>query len=171
MCPGSAADWTAYSGSKLQKWVSQLPLSMFVLADTVYMPCNKLLIPFIGSQRDNPENSSFNYFLSQLQVCIEQAFGLVVGKWQIFLHALEFPLPKVSKIIMACCQLHNLCINKKLADGDDLQHWIQPVFLRAQLPKVHRPNKHFADGILDSPCQQQQYLPLGISQVILPQEW
>jgi hypothetical protein len=40
-----------------------------------------MLVLFVGSQRDDPTQDKFNFFLSQLRIRIEMAFGLLQKKW------------------------------------------------------------------------------------------
>ena len=69
-----------------------------------------LLIPFTGSQREIPENDSFNYHLSQLRIRIEMSFGRMVTKFRIFKWNLCGYFQKHSRVIMACDCLHNYII-------------------------------------------------------------
>ena len=53
----------------------------------------------------------FNTRLSSVRVKIEQAFGLLKGKWRRLL-SLSFKTPKLNTIfIIACCVLHNIGID------------------------------------------------------------
>ena len=42
-----------------------------------------LIIPFTGTQHNDVDNDAYNFYLSQLQICIEMAFGHLVQKWGI----------------------------------------------------------------------------------------
>jgi hypothetical protein len=46
----------------------------------------------------------FNYYLSQLWIHIEMAFGLLCAKWEILQKNLKFSLVKNSKIVEACAR-------------------------------------------------------------------
>ena len=56
-------------------------------------------------------NDAFNFYLSQLRITIERAFGALVHRWSILRGPLLMPLPKVAPTIMCLCRLHNFCIN------------------------------------------------------------
>lgn len=90
----------------------------FVVADNAYVLTNSLLIPFSGSNRNDPFNSSYNFFLSQLRIRIEMAFGRLTNIWRIFRAPLEYHLPICATIIDAAMRLHNFIINfnEELAD-------------------------------------------------------
>ena len=59
-------------------------------------------------------NDAFNFFLSQLRIKIEQAFGMLVEKWRILKSPLTRNIRAAANIIMACARLHNFCINERL---------------------------------------------------------
>jgi hypothetical protein len=72
--PGILPDSKALASTRLQLWIDSLPHGYHVLADNAYIVSEPLLIPFSGLQQDVPQNSCYNYFLSQLRIRIEQAF-------------------------------------------------------------------------------------------------
>ena len=79
--PGSMNDNIAFSlAGSLADTIKGLPPGCFFLGDAAYTLSENLLIPFTGSQRDVPENDSFNFYLSQLRIRIEMTFGWFVSK-------------------------------------------------------------------------------------------
>ena len=109
--PGSFPDAKALALTRLQKWIESLPHGFYVLADNAYVTSEHVLIPFSGSQRDAPQNSCYNYFLSQLRIRIEQAFGQYSVKWRIIRKPLETSLATSSLILTTCARLHNFVID------------------------------------------------------------
>jgi hypothetical protein len=105
--PGSFPD----SNAKLKNWIDALPAGFFVVADNAYMISEHVLIPFSGTQQHVPENSSYNYFLSQLRICVEQAFGQFSVKWRIIRKPLETSLKNSSLLLGTCARLHNFIID------------------------------------------------------------
>lgn len=95
----------------LIKCINELPLGMFFVGDAAYTLSENLLIPFTGSQRDNLDNDAFNYYLSQLRIRIEMAFGRLVNKFRVLKKNLEGSLKRKSRIIMTCARLHNFIID------------------------------------------------------------
>ena len=71
-----------YTGS-LSESVENLEMGEFLVGDAAYTTTEHLLIPFTGSQRSKPDNDAFNFYLSQLRIRIEMAFGLLVNKFRI----------------------------------------------------------------------------------------
>jgi hypothetical protein len=59
------------------------------------------------SRKLNPSRDAFNFFLSQLRIRIEQAFGMLVMKWRIFKRPLEVKFWRTTIIIEAAFRLHN----------------------------------------------------------------
>ena len=84
-----------------------------MLADNAYTLSDTLLIPYSGVDKQDPSKDVFNFYLSQLCIRIEQAFGLLVSKWRIFKKPLEAKLFRVGHIVQACAWLHNFCINNR----------------------------------------------------------
>jgi DDE superfamily endonuclease len=79
-----------------------------------------LLVPFKKDEinRNNPREreakESYNFYLSQLRIRVEMAFGMLVNKWWIFKSPLMHNTTKASAIIQCAMRLHNLCISARL---------------------------------------------------------
>jgi hypothetical protein len=82
-----------------------------VARDNSYICTEHLLTPFMGSNHLTPEN---HFFLSQLRIHIEMAFGRLVTKWRILHCSLEVPLAKSGLVFQVCCILHNYCIDEEI---------------------------------------------------------
>ena len=55
---------------------------------------------------------AYNFYLSQLRITIERAFGIFVRRWSILHAPLVVPLPKVAPLVNALIRLHNFCIDE-----------------------------------------------------------
>ena len=77
-----------------------------------------MLVPFVGSQRDHPTQDTFNFFLSQLRIRIEMAFGLLQTKWCVLKKNLSTSLETSARILDSCARLHNYVINEKIIDNE-----------------------------------------------------
>jgi DDE superfamily endonuclease len=68
--------------------------------------------------RNNPREwqakEAYNFYLSQLRIRVEMAFGMLVNKWWIFKSPLMHNTAKASAIIQCAMRLHNLCIAARL---------------------------------------------------------
>jgi hypothetical protein len=69
--------------------VEELLDGYFVVPDNAYSLPPTLLIPYSGKDKQDSSKHAYNFFLSQLHIHIEQAFGLHVSKWCIFKKPLE----------------------------------------------------------------------------------
>ena len=125
--PGSFPDANALALTVLLDWINGLPPGFFVLADNAYILSETVLIPFSGSQRSQPENSCYNFLLSQLRIRIEQAFGHFTTKWRIFRKPVSGRLVNTSNMLMACARLHNFVIdNDWEPEADDVADAADP---------------------------------------------
>ena len=92
---------------------------------------DQVLVPFTGSQRDNPDKDAFDFFLSQLRIRIEMAFGLMTNKWQILQKEMITTLSTSAKVLEACARLHNFVIDmdrdEDLMDDDEIDSEIVPM--------------------------------------------
>jgi hypothetical protein len=75
--------------SALMSWIESLPPWFFATSDNTYVCTKHLLTSFMGSNCFNPDNNSYNFFLSQLRICVEIAFGRLVTEWWVLHTALE----------------------------------------------------------------------------------
>ena len=77
----STNDAYSYASTGLSQRIKKLPLGrMYLVGDSAYPISNHLLTPFTGSQRENQDRYEFNYFLSQMRIIIEMAFGYLTSK-------------------------------------------------------------------------------------------
>lgn len=115
---GSTHDSTAFQATALHRVVNEnvLPRWAIVVGDDAYSHTGNMLCPYSGRGLSAIEDS-FNYYQSSCRIFIEQAFGMLVGRWGIFWSAIKYPLEKVTLIIMVCCKLHNFIIDN--ADEND----------------------------------------------------
>ena len=99
--PGGANDVRAYRSSLIKEWVDNLPPPRYyIIADNAYIVSEHLLTPFYGAEKGDNHKDAFNFYLSPLCIRIEMAFGLLVTKWRILLHApLQFWLKNVGKVL------------------------------------------------------------------------
>ncbi|CAM9931598.1 unnamed protein product, partial [Heterosigma akashiwo] len=115
-CPGSTSDSMAFLLSSLPMLLSCLSPGLYILGDAAYSCTDVLLTPYIGVLPPGSPEDSYNFYLSQLRIRIEMAFGLLTTKWRILRQPLEVPLNRAPKIIFACMKLHNFCINRTLVE-------------------------------------------------------
>ena len=116
--PGKTNDCRAFNRCEgLKHWLESLPPEYFIGADNAYPLSQKLLIPFNAAEAKHRDNRTYNFYLSQLRIRIEMAFGLLTTKWRILRNALTCHPWKNAKIVRVCMKLHNFCIRMKQKDG------------------------------------------------------
>ena len=100
----------------LLDWIHSLPEGYYIIGDNAYTITNRLLIPFTVLQLGNEEyRRTYNYYLSQLRIRIEMAFGRLTTKWRLFRRNIDGDLDRISSLIMTAARLHNYVI-----DNDDV---------------------------------------------------
>ena len=62
----------------------------------------------------------YNFYLSQLRITIERAFGVLVHQWAILRAPLVIPLRKVSPLVLSLVHLHNFCIDQSELSSFDI---------------------------------------------------
>ena len=75
--PGKSSDQAAIECTALPVPLDGLPLGSYVVGDAAYTLSDKCITSFTGSQQLNPTKDAYNYFLSQVWIRIEMAFGLL----------------------------------------------------------------------------------------------
>lgn len=113
--PGSANDARVWSNSPLAKYLSSepcpIPDNLHLLGDSAYPLQTFLLCPYKDNGHLTRKQKNFNKKLSSTRVIIEQAFGLLKGRWR-RLQYLDIKNIKYAKLyIMFACILHNITIN------------------------------------------------------------
>ena len=96
------------------KLVDQKIVRPLILGDGAYPLCDWLVKPFYQDHRLDPVETKFNRSLSSTRVVVEQAFGLLKARWRCLLKRLDNKVENVSKIIITCCVLHNICQKMKM---------------------------------------------------------
>ena len=117
--PASASDLLVFTQSPLRKSLEDeskpLLFPQFVIyGDAAYVNNNYMVSPFRNAQSKTDEDD-FNYYQSQVRICIECAFGMLTQRWAI----LRKPMPailgirKTTAIVGCVCRLHNYCIDSQ----------------------------------------------------------
>ena len=79
-----------------------------------------MVIKTVPRGTNDPEEINFNKELSRARVSVECALGILKGRWRILQKRLDSDIAFTNQIIIACCVLHNFCIEAgDLWDDDD----------------------------------------------------
>ena len=102
----------------LKEWLASLPEGFFIGGDNAYTVTQKLVTPYRKAEfSDDTHKRTYNYYLSQLRIRIEMAFGRLTTKWRRLRSTLHFANKTNSQIIRVCTKLHNFCIRMDLKDN------------------------------------------------------
>ena len=82
-----------------------------LVGDSAYPLSVWLMKPFKQTRTLSERQLWFNSALSQARVVIEQAYGILKGRWRCLYKAMEEKTSRVAITILACCVLHNICID------------------------------------------------------------
>ena len=121
--PGSIHDARILRLSKLHREVGQgnwlngpskqigaCEVGPLLVGDSAYPLSKWLMKPFKQTRTLTESQLRYNCAVSQARVVIEQAYGILKGRWRCLYKAMEEKISSVPLTILACCVLHNICI-------------------------------------------------------------
>ncbi|XP_071477601.1 putative nuclease HARBI1 [Diadema antillarum] len=130
--PGSTHDAFIWENSHVcQDFRNGRFPSGWLLGDSGYGLQPWLLTPILRPQSAAEER--YNNSLTSTRTCVERAFGLLKARFRCLDRSggvLCYSPERVCKIILSCCVLHNMCVNRQLPLPDGLV--VQP----------HDPDQH-----------------------------
>jgi hypothetical protein len=113
VAPGKASDQVAFEQTSIHKRIMALPMGKYLVGNAAHQVSNVVLAPFTGSQGKDAGKDAFNFFLSQLRIRIEMAFGLLLQtKWCVLNRPLQVNLATAAKLVQTCARLHNFVFAK-----------------------------------------------------------
>ena len=73
--------------------------------------------PFPNVPVDDPKDN-YNFYHSQLRICIECAFGMLVNRWGILRKPLSahYTINKVTSLVDCLCRMHNFLIDRGVSE-------------------------------------------------------
>ena len=110
--PGGCNDIAAFRKTGLSTLINNLPIGKYVIGDNAYICTEHLLTPFSGEERKEKAKDAYNFYLSQIRMRIEMAFGRLTSKWRILKRPLQVRLKNVGALFLCITRLHNFCINE-----------------------------------------------------------
>lgn len=141
--PGSVHDMRVFKYSGIQQKCNgnYFGYNKHLIGDSAYSLQTFVMVPYKDNGHLSADEICYNNALSRSRMIIEQAIGLLKGRWRYILDKL--PMRRIDLIpyyIIACCILHNIC----LMQGDEIEY---PVIL---------PNEIEDAGLLTITPEQQQ---------------
>jgi DDE superfamily endonuclease len=113
VAPGGHNDINAFRKSTLPDLINNLPIGHYVIGDNAYVCSEKLLTPYSGDSKNDKTKDTYNFYVSQLRMRIEMAFGLLTAKWRILRSPLQVRVKNIGKLFVSITRLHNFCINER----------------------------------------------------------
>ena len=119
-CPGGMGDALAFRKWKISTFLDDIEGPYYLIGDNGYVQSAKVMTPFnkIELQINKKSRDAYNFYLSQLRICIEMAFGLLVAKWRVLKSKLHVKIANVPQVIHACMRLHNYVITEHSKDAE-----------------------------------------------------
>jgi DDE superfamily endonuclease len=87
----------------------------WIAGDEVYVCEGRMLTPWPGRSLSQ-ERDCFNHWLSSARIHIEQAFGMLIGRWGVFWRPLRTTIDKAAQIVLICMKLRNFVLKADSAD-------------------------------------------------------
>ncbi|CAB9502366.1 unknown protein [Seminavis robusta] len=112
--PGVSDDRNAMRQCALHGLVESLPAGACVIGDAAYIPTERMVPIYQGTDKLIPLYDNFNFYASQCRIRVEMAFGIMQMKWGILARPLGCSLKNMLWLAQAIARLHNFCINERL---------------------------------------------------------
>ncbi|KAJ8364989.1 hypothetical protein SKAU_G00138200 [Synaphobranchus kaupii] len=85
------------------------PVPHVIVGDEAFPLQNNLIRLYPGRQLDEPRRI-FNYRLSRARRVVENSFGILASKWEVYQRRIKLQPHNIDKVIKATCVLHNYLI-------------------------------------------------------------
>ena len=125
--PGSVHDARVLKNSPLYSNANEVgnyfSPNMHLLRDAAYPIQHWLLTPYKDNGQLNLVKKNYNYMHSSSRMVIEQAFGLLKGRFRRLKFVDMLNTEAIVKIVVSCCVLHEYCLqnNDFLLDNTDTE--------------------------------------------------
>lgn len=115
-CAGSVHDQRVLRNSPLYCDATFPPHGYFLLGDSGYQCSTQpvaIITPYKQLGTLDGRQRRFNLYHSKARSIVECSFGYLKARWRcIFNKDLELKIPNCIKTIVACCVMHNLCLQE-----------------------------------------------------------
>ena len=117
-CPGAYNDCRVFDYTPFAlNSEAILGVNSVLLGDSAYTLTKHMVVPY---STPNSVQKAFNYIHAKTRVTVENAFGLLKGKWKICASKVRIKRSVVDTVapIRASIVLHNVCINECIPELD-----------------------------------------------------
>jgi len=101
------------------KRINGREIKPLLLGDPAYKLKTWLMKPYTQTGVLSASQMNYNKKLSSLRVNVEQAFGMLKGRWRCLQDTLNEDVSRIPTTIIACCVLHNIC--KEMGDNTPIE--------------------------------------------------
>ena len=112
--PGRSSDYLSWRGSGLPAAIENGLIKLIaggtMVGDNAFVKAEYMAVPFPGYGVTEVQDG-YNFYLSQLRITIECAFGILVHRWGILRRPLSCRMDRVLGLTMCLMRLHNYCID------------------------------------------------------------
>ena len=130
------------TGWGMQRIFEELPLGFYGIGDNAYPLGLRMLIPFSDAKLNSETKRAFNFYLSQLRIRIETAFGLLVNKWRIFKSPIQQGVEiNLKLIVYTSMLLHNYVIDEQLKENDEYE--VRAAMMQSEFEQYYRLKSFF----------------------------
>jgi len=114
--PGSVHDARVFRlsplGQEIEGGTKLFPTDGHIIGDSAYPLSKTLLTPYRDTGNLTSMKQTYNFKHSSTRMAIERAFSHLKGRFRRLKYFVSPDLEFVVKAIMACCVLHNICIDQ-----------------------------------------------------------
>ncbi len=148
--PGSTSDCLAFEAMSLFQKLEDgvLAPGLCIFGDNAYLNTPYLATPYAATTGGTKD--AYNYYHSQLQICIECTFGMFAHRWVILRSAIPMNVSvgKTIALVLALAKLHNFCIEADdtvVLPATAMDEWQNEV--NGAVPLVHQTQHPESGGI------------------------
>ena len=97
--------------TQLTRRIGGIPVPPLLLGDAAYPLSKTLLKPHPENALAGAAERRFSTRQCRTRVKVEQSYGELQGRWRCLSKRLDESPPKAAKTFIACCVLHNICVD------------------------------------------------------------
>ena len=87
---------------------------LYCIGDCAYTLMEKMLPIYRSELVAKERYDNYNFYVSQLHICIEMAFGVMVKRWGLLQRPITISICNIKHLICSIGALHNFCINEQI---------------------------------------------------------